>query len=43
MGWLITGLYYDNLGYDLAQVMNLVFCKQNVQSTFIEYTILEEA
>ena len=43
VGWLITALYYDNLGYVLAQVVSLVFRKENARSKLREYTILEEA
>ncbi len=39
VGWLITALYYNNLGYVLAQVVSLVFCKQNARSKLLEYTI----
>ena len=34
LGCLITGLYYNNVGYVLAQVESLVFCQQMAQ----EYT-----
>ncbi len=31
VGWLLTALYYNDLGYVLAQVVSLVFCKQNTR------------
>ncbi len=43
MGYLITAIYYNNLGYALAQVVSLVFRKQNARSKLFGYTILEEA
>ena len=39
VGCLITALYYNNLGYVLAQVVSLVFRKQNAQSKLLEYTM----
>ena len=42
-GRLITGLYSNNVGYVLAQVVSLVFRKQSARSKLLEYTILEEA
>ncbi len=31
VGWLITALYYNNLGYVLAQVVSVAFRKQNAR------------
>ncbi len=42
VGWLITALYYNNLGYVLAQVVGLVFRKQNAQSKLLEHTTFAE-
>ncbi len=39
VGWLITALYYNNLGYVLAQVVSLVFRKQSARSKLLEYTL----
>ncbi len=35
VGCLITALYYNNLGYVLAQVVSLVFRKQNARSKMV--------
>ena len=41
VGCFNTGLYYNNVGYVLAQVMSVVFCQQMLQSILIKYTILD--
>ncbi len=35
---LNTRFYYSNVGYVLAQVMSLTFCKQMLRSVFIKYS-----
>ncbi len=41
-GRLITGLYSNNVGYVLAQVVSLVFRKQSARSKLLEYEYTPE-
>ena len=34
VGWFNTRLYYSNVGYVLAQVLSLGFCKQKCSGTY---------
>ncbi len=41
-GRLITGLYFNNVGYVLAQVESLVFCQQMAQAWSVFYSEIDK-